>query len=396
MTDDLGLFEDEPTRRIRPVRKRKKDRKKLKLAIVGAVILLILGGGAWYGYRLISGIGGYDDYAGGGETDLVIEVKDGDSTGAIAATLAEADVVASSKAFVAAAATNDKVRSIQPGYYVMRTKISGADAVSRIVDPKARVGNLQIKAGTQFDDLTFGETKTLGVLTLISNATCAELNGKNTCVPVEELREVSEEADLTALGVPAWAVPDASRAEPKRRLEGLIMPDVYEVRPGSTAEEVWKKLIADSGARLASVGMPGLADGTGFTPYQVLVMASLVQREAIAADFGKVARVTYNRLSEPMPLQYDSTVNYVLDRPTILTRPEDRDKTGPYNTYSVTGLPPTPIAASSAAAIQAAAKPDEGSWLYFVRCQKNGTSCFADTYPEHLANIQLARANDAY
>ncbi|GAA3056481.1 endolytic transglycosylase MltG [Actinokineospora globicatena] len=395
MTDELGFFEEDEEQPAK--RKPRRDRRRVKLAVFGLVLLAIIGGGVWYGIRTLSGIGGYDDFSGAGESDVVVEVKGGDSTGVIANRLKEEGVVASARAFTEAAESESKVRAIQPGFYVMRTKVSGTDAVAKIVNPASRVGNLQIKAGTQFDDVTSGATVTPGVYTLLSKASCAELNGKSTCVPVEELRKVVESADLTTLGVPDWAVPDASKSpEPKRKLEGLIMPDVYEVRPGSTAEELWKKLIADSSALLQSVGMPALADATGFTPYQMLVMGSLIQREAIAGDFSKVSRVTYNRLAKTMKLEYDSTVNYVLDRPAIRTRPEDRAKSGPYNTYANTGLPPTPIAAVSREALEAAAKPAEGTWVFFVRCQKDGTSCFANTLDEHNANIALAQRNEAY
>ncbi|SDC67259.1 endolytic transglycosylase MltG [Actinokineospora iranica] len=396
MSDDLGLFEEQE-RRGKGSQEGKPDRKRVKLAVFGLVFVLLIAGGVWYGLGQLAGIGDYDDFSGPGETDIVVEVKGGDSTATIANRLKDDGVVASAKAFIAAAESESKVRSVQPGYYVMRTKVSGQDAVAKIINPASRVGNLQIRAGTQFDDITNGNNVTPGILSLLSKASCTQLNGKSTCVPVEELRKVSETADLAALGVPDWAVPDASRApEAKRRLEGLIMPDVYEVRPGSTAEELWKKIIADSSARLQSFGMPNLAANSGFTPYQVLIMGSLVQREAIASDFGKVARVTYNRLAQGMQLEYDSTVNYVLDRPTITTKSEDREKVGPYNTYKVTGLPPTPIAAVSREALEAAANPAPGTWLFFVRCQKDGTSCFADTLPQHNANVKLAQDNDAY
>ncbi|WP_104482315.1 endolytic transglycosylase MltG [Actinokineospora auranticolor] len=393
MTDDeLGFFEEQEEGG-----KPRKDRRRVKLAVFGLVVLALIGGGVWYGWRQLSGIGDYDDFQGAGETDIVVEVKGGDSTGAIANRLKDDGVVASSRAFVAASEDDNRVRSVQPGYYVMRTKISGKDAVTRIVNPTSRVGNLQIKAGTQFDDITNGTAVTPGVYSLISKASCANLNGKQTCVSVEDLRKTVETANLSALGVPEWAIPDASNSpEPKRRLEGLIMPDVYEVKPGTSAEEVLKKLVADSSARLQSVGMPALADATGFTPYQLLVMGSLVQREAIVGDFGKVSRVTYNRLAKGMKLEYDSTVNYVLDRPSIMTKPEDRAKAGPYNTYANTGLPPTPIAAVSREALEAAAKPVDGTWVFFVRCQKDGTSCFANTLEEHQANVALAEKNDAY
>jgi UPF0755 protein len=128
----------------------------------------------------------------------------------------------------------------------------------------------------------------------------------------------------------------------------------------------------------------------------VLIMASLIEREAIEKDFGKVSRVTYNRLAQRMQLQYDSTVNYVLDRPTIRTDSADRNKAGPYNTYKNTGLPPTPISAPSPEAFKAAAAPENGKWLYFVRCQTDGTSCFATTQGEHDKNVAAAQARDAY
>ena len=125
-------------------------------------------------------------------------------------------------------------------------------------------------------------------------------------------------------------------------------------------------------------------------------MASLIEREAIEKDFAKVSRVTYNRLAQRMQLQYDSTINYVLDRPTIRTNAADRNKGGPYNTYKNTGLPPTPISAPSPAAFKAAAAPTAGKWLYFVRCQKDGTSCFATNQAQHDQNISLAQQRDAY
>lgn len=406
MTDDLGLFEERPSRE-RPRRptasaaarkaKQKRKKRRNRLAVFGIVVALLIGGGVWFGFRQLSGLGGYEDFSGAGERDVVFEVKGGDSTGIIASRLAEDGIIASSKAFLAAAQDEAKVRSIQPGYYVMRTKISGKAAVEKIVAPDSKVGNLQIRAGTQLDDLTNGTAVTPGVISLLSTASCATLDGKKTCVPVEELTKVAETGDLKALGVPEWAIHDASRApEPKRRLEGLIAPDVYDVKPGSTAEELWTKLITESSARLQSYGMPKIAETTGMTPYQVLVIGSLIQREAIKADFEKVSRVTYNRLAKAMKLEYDSTINYVLDRPAITTKPEDRAKAGPYNTYANTGLTPTPIAAVSKEAIVAAAKPVDGTWLFFVKCEKNGLSCFANTNDEHEANVKRARANGAY
>ncbi|MEA2564808.1 MAG: hypothetical protein QOH06_6312 [Acidobacteriota bacterium] len=400
MTDDLGLFEESPVRE-RPrsaARKAKpKPNRKRGKVIVFSLIVLVLVGGVLYGVRQLTGIGGYEDFSGRGEHDVVVEIKGGDSTNAIANRLSEDGIIASPRAFLAAAESESKVRSIQPGFYVLRTKVSGTDAVSMIVDPTSKVGNLQIKAGTQLDDLTNGATVIPGIFTLVSKASCARLDGVDNCVSVEDIRKAAETADLATLGVPDWAIPDATRApEPKRRLEGLIAPGVYDVKPGSTPEQLWQMVLGDSSARIQSYGMPKLAESTGLTPYQLMVVGSLIQREAIAADFAKVSRVTYNRLAKAMELKYDSTINYMLDSPVITTKGEDRAKPGPYNTYLNTGLTPTPIAAVSREALDAAANPVAATWLFFVKCQKDGTSCFADTNEQHEANIKLARANGAY
>jgi len=395
--DDLDLF-DPHTDRRRPVRRPKKKKKRKTVLWIGmAVVLALIAAGGYYGLRQIMDIGSYDDYAGNGESDVVIQVERGDSTGDIAATLVESDVVASSSAFVAASETDGRVRAVQPGYYVMKTKSSGEAAVTQIVNPEARVGNLQITPGTQLHDLTKTDGGVNpGIVSELAAASCAELNGKSTCVKADQLWASVEKADLAKLGVPDWAVTPASRAEPQRRLEGLIMPGVYDVRPGATADELWKALVTDSATQMQAVGMPNIADETGFTPYQVLTMASLIEREAIEKDFGKVSRVTYNRMDEGMRLQYDSTVNYVLDRPTIRTNDSDRERAGPYNTYDNTGLTPTPISAPSEAAIKAAVSPEKGPWLYFVRCQTDGTSCFAVTDEEHQQNVDEAQDRGAY
>lgn len=405
VTDELGLFNERHSdygRRRQPPPRRKRRRsagRRITIVLSVLVVLGLIAGGVWFGLTQVLGIdlGGYDDYSGAGEKDVVVEIPSGASTGGIAARLHEDGVVASTKAFTKAAEGDNRARGIQPGFYVMRTHVSGKDALTRILKPDTRKGQLQLRAGLQFDDLNKPDgTAEPGILSRLSKASCAELNGQSTCVTVEALRQAYTAADLASLGVPDWAAPVAAKLEPNRRLEGLIMPGVYDVKPGSTAEELWRKLITESSAQLQAWGMPQVAGDTGYTPYQVLVMASLIEREGITKDFKKVSRVTYNRLEKGMKLEYDSTVNYVLDRPAIRTKPEDRNRAGAYNTYANNGLPPGPISAPSKEAIEAAAKPDAGPWLFFVRCQKDGTSCFAETGEQHAKNVKQAQDNGAY
>jgi UPF0755 protein len=407
VTDELGLFDERhadhdqyrPARgRRRPPPRRRRNRALIWVSSI--VIIALIAGGVWFGLTQVLGLDlfGYEDYSGAGERDVVVEIADGESTGDIAKRLLTDGVVASTTAFVKAAEGDSRVRGIQPGFYVMRTKVSGKDAVTRILSPDARKGKLEIRAGWQLADITKPDGSVEpGIVARLANASCAKLDGKSTCVPVEELRKVAAEADLAVLGIPEWAAPDAAKLEPSRRLEGLVMPGVYDVRPGSTAEQLWQKVLSESATRMQAAGLPQIGSDQGFTPYQVLVMASLIEREAIEKDFTKVSRVTYNRLAQQKELQYDSTVNYVLDRPAIRTKEEDRKRVGPYNTYAPgTGLPPGPISSPSRAAIQAAGKPADGTWLFFVRCQKDGTSCFADTNAEHEENVRQAQANGAY
>jgi UPF0755 protein len=404
VTDELGLFNERHTDRHRssrgrgPVRrKRRRNRATVWLGVL--VVLAVIAAGVWFGLTQVLGIdlGGYDDYSGPGERDVVVEIPDGASTGVIAARLHDDGVVASTKAFVKAAEGNTQVLGIQPGFYVMRTHISGKDAVTKILAPDSRKGRLEIRGGYQLDDITKPDGGVEpGIIKRLSTASCAQLNGASTCVSIDDLRKVAETGDLASLGVPDWAVPDASKLEPKRRLEGLVLPGVYDVKPGSTAQEIWQKVITESATRLQATGMPKIAADTGFSAYQVLVMASLIEKEGIKKDFAKVSRVTYNRLLKGMKLEYDSTINYVLDRPAIRTKPDDRARAGAYNTYANTNLPPGPISSPSAEALQAAAKPADGNWLFFVRCQKDGTSCFAENAQQHEQNIKQAQANGAY
>jgi UPF0755 protein len=127
-----------------------------------------------------------------------------------------------------------------------------------------------------------------------------------------------------------------------------------------------------------------------------LVIASMVEKEGLTQDFSKIARVIYNRLKDRVRLGLDSTVNYPLDLQEVRTSTQDRGRAGPYNSYLNYGLTPTPIGAPGDRAIQATLQPDPGPWMFFVRCHKDGTSCFATSLAEHQRNVQQALASGAF
>lgn len=361
----------------------------LAVVVVGAVFL---GSKMWHSlFGTASG-----DYAGAGVSDVVIQVHAGDTTTAIGETLQDQNVVATSQAFVDAALGNSAIAAIQPGFYKVRTEIPAASAVTRLADPANRVGRFVIPEGRQLDDVQDVQTNAVtdGILTLISDASCVDLDGDRRCVSVADLRDVGGSAPPEMLSVPQWAVgPVTALGSDHRRLEGLIAPGTWNIDPLAEPQDILASLIAASAAQYEEGGLLDTATALNMSPYEILIVASLVQREALPNDFSKVARVIYNRLNDEQRLQFDSTVNYPLDRIEVATTDGDRGTATPWNTYVRSGLPATPIGSPGQAALTAAEQPEPGDWLYFVTVDMDGTTLFTREYDEHLANIEVARSN---
>jgi len=379
-----------------PGGRRPPGRRAWRGPLIGlGIFAAIVGVGGYLLYRSLFGV---PDYDGPGQGDVIIQVNDGDTTSAIATELVSQDVVRSARAFTRAAAEDEsRARSVQPGYYRLRLRMSGADAVELLLDPKSRVGQVEIRGGVQLDDTRGADgSVTPGALTLLARATCTVLNGASTCVSADQLRNAMATTPPAQLGVPGWALADVTKADPRRRLEGLIVPGRYDVRPGSSAQDVLRTLVTSSATQYEALGLVSAAEGARYSPYQLLVISSLVEKEGITPDFGKIAQVLYNRLSDRVRLELDSTVNYPLDLQSARTSDADRHAPGPYNSYLNYGLPPTPIGAPGQRAVQAVLHPEPGPWMFFVRCQKDGTSCFATTLPQHQRNVTTAIAAGAF
>ncbi len=183
-------------------------------------------------------------------------------------------------------------------------------------------------------------------------------------------------------------------------MEGLLFPDTYFISRNETDLEIAQQM-SDRLIQIASqLNLTTQASQLGLSPLQVITVASIIQREAItASDMGKVAQVIYNRLKENMKLQIDSTVIYGLASMGQTVTSEitiSQEQTpSPYNTYLHFGLPPGPIAAPGAQALQAALHPTPGPWLYYVTIDKQGDEAFSTTLAQQNANIALAKRNGA-
>jgi UPF0755 protein len=173
---------------------------------------------------------------------------------------------------------------------------------------------------------------------------------------------------------------------PTRSLEGFLFPSTYLVPMDASPQqaatqmtaEFFKELPRDAKARAAALHV---------TVPQAVTVASLVEREAKnEADRPRIAEVIYNRLRLNMPLQVDATIEYALPEHKAQLSFADLKIDSPYNTYTHTGLPPTPIANPGLPSLEAALHPSKGDDLYYVYCG-NGRHVFARTLAEHEANV---------
>lgn len=371
-------------------------RRQRGLAVLIAAIILIVGSVVYIGVQLSES----GDYRGDGNGESkLVEVQEGITVSELGPQLVDLGVVKSADAFQAAAYANPAASSIQPGFYRLEEKMSAQAAVAALVDPANQVDMLDIPGGaTLLDTAVVGGDTRRGIFSMISEVSCAE--NTEECVSTEELEQVAATADPVELGVPDWAL-DAVRArgEEPNRLEGLLRPGRYVVDPHQSAQEILTTVITRSAEFYNSTDIESRAQAIGLANgYELLTAASLIEREAPAGDFDRVARVILNRLhgtadSEPMRLQFDSTVNYSLHEQEVATTDEDRDRVTPWNTYAMEGLPETPIAAPSDEAINAMENPAEGDWLYFVTINQEGETVFSTTLEEHEAAVVQAQEN---
>ena len=182
-----------------------------------------------------------------------------------------------------------------------------------------------------------------------------------------------------------FIVPKVGGAAPKvGTLEGLLFPSTYYLLKGDGATELIGAQLAAFEAKTASLPWDK-ATALGLTPYEIVIVASLIEKEAsIADERAQVAAVIYNRLKEDMSLGIDATVRYAVDKWTGALTTEDLQVDSPYNTLVVKGLPPTPIANPGVATLRAALEPAEVDYLYYVLSDTDGHHFFTASYDEFL------------
>ncbi len=225
----------------------------------------------------------------------------------------------------------------------------------------------------------------------------------------EEVKSVNESDFLLKTGdtsAEISAVRSVYQPESVTTLEGLLFPDTYLINGDQTATQIAQQMLKLMERVGRQEGLDDSMNAVGLSPYEVLTIASIIEREAkVPEDRAKISRVIYNRLSLGMPLEIDATLFYKQnnDLPFLELKAMD----SPYNTYLYTGLPPTPISNPGRAAINAALNPapnpssgdpicreiTDGSpclYLYYVLSDKDGHHVFAASLAQHQINVQAA------
>lgn len=312
----------------------------LPLFLALLVVVVVVAIGATVGRGFLRGF--FDsapDYAGPGSGSAVVQVHQGDTSANIAQSLVKAHVVKSAAAFTKAATANKHSREIQVGYYKLRRHMKASAALAMMIDPKNMVHDLVVvPEGSRLSSI---------VQTIVSKTSISK-------AAVDKAL-----ANPGRLGLPSYA-----HGNP----EGYLFPATYDVAPHETALQLVRQMVAKGKQEYAQIGLAQGAKALGYSPGQVVTMASILEFEANRAqDYPKVARVFYNRLAKHMPLDSDATVAYAAGvSGNVWTTNKQRASSSPYNTYKHAGLPPGPIGSPGAEALRAAMHPAKGPWLYFL------------------------------
>jgi len=173
------------------------------------------------------------------------------------------------------------------------------------------------------------------------------------------------------------------------RPEGLFFPDTYRFVPGSTDLAVLRMAYQAQQRELQQAWDAREANLPLASAYEALILASIIEKETgHGPERARIGGVFINRLRAGMPLQTDPTVIYGMGQAyNGRLRKRDLQTDTPWNTYTRTGLPPTPIAAPGRAALMAAVQPERHRYLYFVS-RGDGTSEFAGNLAEHNRNVR--------
>jgi UPF0755 protein len=330
------------------LQRRRNRRRRTRGIVILLVLIGLIGGGAYEALRL-TGRRPPKVQAG---LPVTITIQPGEGSRQIGQALEDAGVVDSAGRFRSVASERGLDGVLKPGAYQLETVMD----VDSVIDLLVRGPNL----GTPF---TIPEGFTVDQI--VDRIAATKRFPKAT---IEK-----------ALASPNLEVPFRPRGV--KILEGLLFPQTYRIEKDSSATAVVQQMLDQTNQVVSQFDLSRTP--RKLSPYQVLVIASMIEREAkVPEDRPKIARVIYNRLAKGQPLQIDATVQYALGSGSRRLSTRDLQVKSPYNTYLHTGLPPTPIASPGQASIDAALNPADGPWLFYVLIDQDGHHAFTASATE--------------
>jgi len=335
--------------------RRRRRRTLIALAIVLFPVMVVLAVGGWFLYELHP--------PGGPGKRVGVDIPRRTGNSEIGDLLEDKGVIGSSQAFQVYVGVT-RAGPFEPGHYTMRENLGVRDAVNTLKSGPAK--------GPAFQ------------LVIPPGLTLSEIADR-----VGALKGHTRDGFLQV--AQSGAVRSKYLPPEVTSLEGLVFPDTYFVAKGESDEHILRRLVSafDRNADAIKLSEPNAA---GLSPYQTIVAASLIEREAkLDEDRPLISAVIHNRLAAGRPLQIDATVCYAKGGCTQSPTAADLAMDSPYNTYKVAGLPPTPISSVTVTSLRAAQNPAHEPYLFYVLIDKNGKHAFATTQEEHDRNVEEAR-----
>jgi UPF0755 protein len=321
-------------------------------AVVAVLVVVVLMAGAGIGaYLYLTSLGVFGASTPGKHVHLII--PKGSSAAEVGQLMQDKEIIPSELGFRIYLKIHGVSPNIEAGTYDLRRGLNVRDALAALVEQGPHVSYVRV---------TFPEGSWV--------TDFARILGRDTHILRKSFLRVAHSGDVR------------SRFEPGdvNSLEGLLFPSTYQIVTADTAASVVRRLVDQFDTQVSTLDLSSV-HAMGYTPYQAIIVASMVEAEAkVDQDRPKIAEVIYNRLRQGIALGIDATVDYALGHHVTSLTETDLAVDSPYNTRLHSGLPPTPIGAPGLSSLRAAARPARGNLLYYVVADCHGHHFFSSSY----------------
>ena len=331
-----------------------------RIAIGAALLVAIFA--VWFLVSL------FQPFKGDGDGEVRVQIPTGATVTEIGDILEENDVISSAFFFRTRVTLGGDRGDLKPGNYKLKQDMS---------------------YGAAIDALSEGPPKDIVTVTIPEGRSRAEI------APIAKQAGLEGDYEEASVRSPAIDLSEY-KAGSAKDLEGFLFPATYELKSGANVKDLVNKQLAEFDGQFDGVDMR-YAKSKNLTPYDILIIASMVEREAgVDEDRPLIASVIYNRLKAGMPLGIDATIRFALNQWTEPLKMSELESPTPYNTRTNAGLPPGPIGNPGIDSIEAAAHPAKTDYLFFVvKPCGEGEHVFAETDAEFQQYVDQYNAERA-